>query len=223
MAAPSRSAPVALQALELSVALGGRTVLDRVDLGLTAGAIAVIEGPSGSGKSTLLRALASLEPIASGDVRLAGTSIHEIAPAAYRTAVAYIPQQPVMLEGTAAANLAAGPQLRGVSLDRDRTVELLREVDLAPAFADRVARDLSGGEKQRVAIARALANEPRVLLLDEPTSALDPAAATAILDLVKAAAERGLAVAVVTHQRAQAEALAGERYACEGGRLARIA
>jgi putative ABC transport system ATP-binding protein len=211
-----------LEARGLSVSFASDVVLSHVDFRLHDGEIAVIEGPSGSGKSTLLRALASIEPIAEGELRLAGVAFGELAPAEYRAAVAYIPQQPVMFEGTVATNLGAGPWLRGVVIGEARVVDLLRQVGLAKALATRNARDLSGGEKQRVAIARALANEPKVVLFDEPTSALDPRAAAAIIDLVRRTAARGLAVVVVTHAREHAVALGGTRYACAAGRLSEV-
>ncbi len=216
------ASPAVLEAVDISVSFGDALVVDEVSISLRAGEIALLEGPSGSGKSTLLRALASLEPITKGDLRLGGVAFRELAPSVYRVAVAYIPQQPVMFEGTVATNLGAGPWLRGVAIGEDHVVELLRQVGLPPALATRNARDLSGGEKQRVAIARALANEPKVVLFDEPTSALDPAAAAAILDLVCATAARGLAVAVVTHAREHAVALGGTRYACVAGRLSEV-
>lgn len=212
-----------LEARSLSVGFAGNAVLESVDFRLRSGEIAVIEGPSGSGKSTFLRALASLEPIMQGELHLAGVPLRELAPAAYRAAVAYIPQQPVMFDGSVATNLRAGPALRGRMVSDARVTELLAEVGLAPAFAARNARELSGGEKQRVAIARALANEPKVLLFDEPTSALDPTSATAILALVRATAARGIAVAVVTHARDHASALGCTRYACVGGKLSEVA
>jgi len=87
-------------------------------------------------------------------------------------------------------------------------------------FADRRALDLSGGEKQRVALARALANEPHVLLLDEPTSALDAENAQRVLELVRALADEGLAVAMVTHTSAHAAAIADRRVVVRAGKVA---
>jgi ABC-type iron transport system FetAB ATPase subunit len=194
-------------------------VIDGVSFALRAGEVAVIEGASGSGKSTLLRALAGLEALEHGRLRLAGVEAHMVGPSAYRTAVAYIAQLPAMLDGSVADNIRAGPRLRDAHVADERVLELLQQVGLPASIATRSARDLSGGEKQRVAIARALANDPKVVLFDEPTSALDPTAAAAVLDLVRATAERDRAVVVVTHSREHALALGGTRYECRAGRL----
>jgi putative ABC transport system ATP-binding protein len=212
---------VRLEARALVVMQGGRRVVDGASLLVHAGEVAAIEGASGSGKTTLLRALALLTEPHARAIFLEGTDARAIAPRAFRVRVAYVAQEPVMLDGTAADNVATGPRLRGVSLARADAIALLARAGLDASFADRVARDLSGGERQRVAIARALANEPSVLLLDEPTAALDPSAAAHVVQLVKDCAARGLAVVVVTHVEAHAAALGGTRYACEAGALRR--
>jgi putative ABC transport system ATP-binding protein len=210
-----------LEAQRLVVVRGGRRLLDDASLAVTCGAIATIEGPSGSGKSTLLRAIATLIPVEGGRVLLDGADVATMAPTDLRRRVAYVPQQPPMLEGSVAANVAVGPRLAGRAMDPAAIAALLARVGLPAAFADRDAKSLSGGERQRLALARALANEPRVLLLDEPTSALDPEAADRVLDLVRALATEGLAIVVVTHVRAHAARLGGERWICRAGRLDR--
>jgi putative ABC transport system ATP-binding protein len=163
--------------------------------------------------------MATLLEADSGMLSLCGVDARSISPRTFRTRVAYVLQQPPMFEGTVAANIAAGPALRGVSVARDRILQLLERVGLPAEFADRDASPLSGGERQRVALARALANDPEVLLLDEPTSALDPIAADAVLAQVRTLANDGRAVAVVTHQVEHAVALCGRRFVCESGRV----
>ena len=212
-----------LEARGLVVEQGGRRVLDGVSFALCAGEIAAIDGPSGSGKTTLLRALATLAETRSGVLLLDGVDAASMSPRAFRTRVAYVAQQPAMLEGTVEDNVAAGPRLRGAAPSGVEVDALLARAGLDATFAPRVARDLSGGERQRVAIARALANAPRVLLFDEPTSALDPEAAAHVVALIRACAEGGVAVAVVTHVEAHAAALGGTRYVCERGVLCRKA
>jgi len=211
-----------LEVRSLTVTFGARVVLEAVDFALNVGEIAVVEGPSGSGKSTFLRALASLDP-SDGVLCIDGVLASTMAPAAYRRLVAYVAQTAVMLPGSVADNVRAGPRLIGTELD-DRTVaDLLARAALDPAMARRNASELSGGEKQRVGIARALANGPKVALFDEPTSALDSEATALVLDAIRACAQAGCGVIVVTHSHSQAIALGGSHYLCEGGQLGVVA
>ena len=215
---PAATGQLAILAEGVVVSRAGKRVLDGAALRVLRGEIATLEGPSGSGKSTLLRVLATLMDYEEGLVQLGGVDARTIAPRSYRTRVAYVLQQPPMLEGTVAANVATGPRLRGIVQSAEKTAALLVRVGLG-GFGPRVARDLSGGEQQRVALARALANEPEVLLLDEPTAALDPESSTRILDLVRTLAGTGLAVVVVTHSEAHAAALGGSRHRLDEGRV----
>lgn len=208
-----------LEARGLIVTREGRRVLDEATIRLEKGEIAVIRGSSGSGKTTLLRALATLVAVDAGTLVLDGVDALSIAPSAYRTRVAYVPQQPPMLEGSVADNVAAGPSLRGIALDTKSVDALLDRAGLARSFGGRPARQLSLGEKHRVALARALANEPQVILLDEPTAALDPASSRHVLEMTVALARGGLSVVVVTHIEEHAAALGGTRYACDAGKL----
>ncbi len=210
-----------VEARDFAVRIGTRTVLDGCDLRVAPGEIAVVRGPSGGGKSTLLRALARLQPLARGTLLLDGEVASFLAPSTYRSRVAYVPQLAVMLGGTVADNLQAGPRLRGDAIADLRIAELLGGVGLDTAMATRPARSLSGGEKQRVALARALALAPVALLLDEPTSALDPASTRVIGDLIRHLAAAGTSVVVVSHDDDESLPLGGARYVCIGGRLTR--
>jgi putative ABC transport system ATP-binding protein len=214
---------VELEARDLMLAREGRLILDGASLRVRPQEIAVVEGPSGSGKSTLLRAMATLIEVDAGLLLLGGVVSRDIPPRAYRTRVAYVPQQPPMFEGTVAANIRAGPRLRRIELPSLEVDLLLERVGLPASFASHEARSLSGGERQRVALARALANGPEVLLLDEPTSALDPAVGLRVVELIGSLAREGLAVIVVTHIPEHAAALAGTRFICEAGRVRRRA
>jgi ABC-type multidrug transport system ATPase subunit len=124
-----------------------------------------------------------------------------------------------MFPATVADNVAFGPHARGQPLPEARVAALLAQAELSSDYAAREARTLSGGERQRVALARALANAPEVLLLDEPTAALDPQTGLQIVALVRSLAKDGRAIVMVTHLPAHAEALGGERYLCEAGRV----
>ena len=210
-----------LEGRGLVVRRDGVAVLDGVSLRVAAGELVTISGPSGSGKSTLLRALATLVPITAGSVWLDGEDSAAIAPQSFRTRVAYVGQESVMLDGSVADNLAYGPALRGVKLADDALTSLLTRVGIAASFLSREARDLSGGERQRIALARSLANDPSALLVDEPTSALDPEAATRVIAILRACAEAGCSVVAVTHVREHGDALGGTSYVCESGVLTR--
>lgn len=203
----------------LSLSVEGRTILHEVSFTLSAHDIAVIEGPSGGGKSTFLRVLATLTQPDRGRLRLDGMDSGQIAFEAWRRQVAYVSQAPVMLPGSVASNLAAGPALAGKSLSAEEVHALANEVGLPEAIVERSAQSLSGGERMRVAVARALANAPRVLLLDEPTAALDTVSAKVMVDLVSRLASKGTSIALVTHAEEHAAAVRGTRYVLAGGAL----
>jgi ABC-type multidrug transport system fused ATPase/permease subunit len=152
-------------------------------------------GPSGVGKSTLLRALVRLEDIDAGRIELDGTDIGALDARDLRRRVSFVAQSPVMLPGTVSDNLRYGTD--GLGDDALRTA--LADADLDPAFAERVATDLSGGERARVALARALTRQPELLLLDEPTSALDEYTSEHIGATLRRLCERGLGMCVTTH------------------------
>jgi ABC-type iron transport system FetAB ATPase subunit len=208
-----------LAAESVVVVREGRTIVAGADLGVNAGEIAVVEGASGSGKTTLLRAMATLIARDAGTLVLDGIDATQIPPTIFRRRVAYLLQQPPMLEGSVADNVATGPRLAGASITPEALGALVVRVGLPEDILARSARDLSGGERQRVALARALANEPSFLLMDEPTSALDPTSATLVLALVRALAQQGLGVIVVTHVEEHAQRLDGTRYVCVAGRI----
>jgi putative ABC transport system ATP-binding protein len=208
-----------LEGRELVVLRGGRRILDGASIRVRPGEAVAIQGPSGSGKSTLVRVLSTLLEMDEGSLLLGGRDAHDIAPSQFRTRVAFLAQQPAMFDGTVLANLVAGPQLRGKSLDSAQARELIAAVGLDESMLAREARTLSGGEKQRVALARALANGPEVLLLDEPTASLDPDSGARIVALLRELHARGLSVVMVTHADEHARALGGTLYRCESGRL----
>jgi ABC-type iron transport system FetAB ATPase subunit len=210
-----------LAATGVVVLRAGRALVAGADLGVNAGEIAVVEGASGSGKTTLLRAMATLIAMDAGTLALDDVDAATIPPTIFRRRVAYVLQQPPMLEGSVADNVAAGPRLAGASPSAEVLAALALRVGLPAEILARSARELSGGERQRVALARALANEPEFLLLDEPTSALDPAAATRVLELVHTLARQGLGVLVVTHVEEHAQRLEGTRYVCAAGCITR--
>jgi putative ABC transport system ATP-binding protein len=176
-----------------------------VSVSAHAGEIVAIVGPSGSGKSTLLACLAGLDEPDGGVVTVAGQRISR-RPEAVRAAlrarwIGMLSQSGNLLEHLSVAQnvrvaraLAAGAPAAGGTSDR----ELLASMGLADRASARPSR-LSGGEAARAGLAVALANDPPVLLADEPTGEVDAANESMILDLLRARADAGTAVIVVTH------------------------
>lgn len=206
-----RGSPPGIAVSGLHISRGGRALLRGVDMAIGGSGITALIGPNGAGKSLCLRALAGLIAPDSGEIRLA--------PRLARPALVF--QKPVVLRRTLRANLAHALRLAGCPRRQRaaRIAALLEQCDLV-ALADAPARRLSGGEQQRLAMARALAAEPQLLLLDEPTASLDPKATAAIEAITLRAAGRGVKVVIVTHDRAQAERLAGDVVMLHAGRVA---
>jgi ABC-type iron transport system FetAB ATPase subunit len=208
--------PPRLETRALTVERGGRTVARDVDLRIHPGEVVALVGPSGTGKSSLLRSLVRLDEPAAGAVLVDGEDAGELPPTALRRQVGYVAQHPVMLPGSVRDNLAYGLP----ALDPGRAAECLAAAGLPAAFLDRPAAELSGGEAARVAIARALARDPIALLLDEPTAALDAETAAATAELVRSLAARELAILVVTHDAAWADAVSTRTLTLDRGALA---
>lgn len=201
----------------LRLALGGRAVLDGVDLALPGPGITVIMGQNGAGKSVFLRCLHGLIRADGGEILWGGRPVG----AATRAAQAMVFQAPVLLRRSVGANLDFVLRARGGHADPARRAALLAQVGLQGREAT-PARRLSGGEQQRLALARALATDPQVLFLDEPTASLDPASVLRIEAAVAAAAAAGTRVFFVTHDAGQARRLARDIVFLHHGRVAEI-
>jgi thiamine transport system ATP-binding protein len=165
-------------------------------------------GPSGCGKSSLLRAIAGLEPSA-GQVVLDGRDLGDVPP--HRRGIGLMFQGDALFpHRNVGANVAFGLRMQGWSREdiHARVTESLALVGL-PGHERRAIDTLSGGEQQRVALARAIAPRPRLLMLDEPLSSVDRALRDRLLeDLPAVFAEVDAAVVYVTHDQAEALALA---------------
>ncbi len=170
-------APAGALHARVDLALG--TLHLDVDVEVRAGEQVALVGPNGAGKSTLLRAVAGLQPVDAGVIRLAGVVLDDpgagVFVAPERRAVSLMFQEGLLFANLDAVdNVAFGLRARGVrkAAANARASELLERLGLAGALHAR-PRELSGGQAQRVALARALVVEPRALLLDEPLAALD--------------------------------------------------
>jgi putative ABC transport system ATP-binding protein len=180
--------------------------LTEVDLAVERGELVAVMGPSGSGKSTLLTISGSLEEPTSGEVLVDGVDLATVSRSdrakLRRRSIGYVFQDFNLLPGlTAVENVTLPLELDGIRAKTAQAagLEALAELDVAER-ANRYPDELSGGERQRVAIARAVVGERGLLLADEPTGALDSVNGEAVMRLLRAATQRGVAGVVVTHE-----------------------
>ena len=176
-----------------------------VSLSVDGGELVAVMGPSGSGKSTLLTIAGSLEQPTRGEVIVEGTELSGMSPndraRMRRRSIGYVFQEYNLLAGlTAAENVSLPLELDGTPAKAARVAGMAALEELG--LDDRSSRfpdELSGGERQRVAIARAVVGDRQLLLADEPSGALDSANGEAVMRLIRAACQRGVAGVVVTH------------------------
>ena len=220
-------APAAVSMRHVDKFYGDFQVLHDVSLEVASGEVVVVIGPSGSGKSTLIRCINLLETYQAGDIFVDGIRV-EPGPnlRAVRQEVGMVFQAFNLFPNKSVLhNVALGPvRVRGLGWAEaeDRALRLLDRVGIAEQ-AKKWPTQLSGGQQQRVGIARALAMEPKVLLLDEPTSALDPEMVGEVLDVIKALAETGVTMILVSHEMGFARRLADRVVFMESGRILEIA
>jgi len=194
--------------------VGGKRLIDGIDLSIPSRGLTVVMGPNGAGKSLLLRLLHGLIRPTAGRVLWGGQPLDD----ALRMRQAMVFQRPVLLRRSVAANIRFVTRLRH-DVRTGHIGDILREVGLA-AQAEQPARLLSGGEQQRLSLARALVLQPQVLFMDEPTASLDPASTAAIEAIVSKARERGTKIIFITHDLGQARRLADDVIFVNHGQLA---
>ena len=176
-----------------SVRLGGRAVLEDVDLAIAPGEIVTVVGPNGSGKTTLLRTvLGAVKPGRGQVTRAPGLRLGYVP-----QALVVDPTLPMTVSRFLALPGRMGREADGVTASG--TVDALRRAG-APGLGDRQLADLSGGQRQRVLLARALRADPQLLVLDEPTAGLDQPGASAFYRQIEALRDAtGCAVLMVSH------------------------
>lgn len=221
---------ILVQAEGLTLARGGRVVVEDVSFSVERGSVLAVTGPSGAGKSSVLRALAGLDPLAAGRVEIDGLVL---APGPLPTGarlrelsrrVGIVFQfHHLFAHLTAIDNLCLAPVhvLGRARVDVER--DALAQLEALGVAARAAARpdQLSGGEAQRVAIARALVMRPPLLLMDEPTASLDAARRGELAALLGGLSRSGLTLIVSTHDRDFARAVAGRALVLESGRAVR--
>lgn len=198
------------------------TAVDQVSLQVAPGEIVALLGASGSGKSSLLRAVAGLEPLAGGTVSWDGADLAGVPVAKRRFAVMFQDGQ-LFPHLSVAGNVGYSLYRKSRSERAGRVADLLELVGL-PGYGPRPITALSGGQAQRVALARCLAADPRLLLLDEPLSALDRGLRERLVEVLgQTLRQAGVPALYVTHDQAEAFAIADRIAVLDQGRLLQIA
>ncbi len=215
------SATPALRLRGLTKRFGADVAVDGVDFEVAPGQFACLVGPSGCGKTTLLRLLSGLEAASDGSVEIDGQDVSKKPPAARGVGMVF-QSYALFPNMTVAANIGFGMKRCSRPERRARVEALLETVGLA-GFAERWPQQLSGGQQQRVAMARALATEPKILLLDEPLSALDPVIREQLrAELKRLQQKLGVTTVMVTHDQAEAMAVADVIAVMRGGRIEQV-
>ncbi len=211
-----------LRVCGISKRFGRTQALERVDLSVGPGEIAVVLGPTGAGKTTLLRTIAGLEAPDEGSVHLAGTDVTGQPPSARDVALVF--QNFSLYPDWSVRRNLEFPLLapgRGLKRDEiDRRVRWAAERLRIEPLLERDSRRLSGGEMQRVAIGRAIVRRPRLFLMDEPLSNLDAKLREALrVELATLVRELGTPMVYVTHDQAEALSMADRIVVLAAGRV----
>jgi len=189
----------------LTVKYEDRTILNGIDLDITAGECIALVGASGSGKTTLLDALLGLVPVYSGNIWINSHRLHEFSLSHLRRRVGYMGQETILFNASVRNNVAWGNSTATEEEVYDALTQAAASdfVDRLPSGIDTVVGNrgaiLSGGERQRIGLARALLGRPALLILDEATSALD-AATEASISRALEALKGSTTIIIVAHR-----------------------
>lgn len=209
----------------VSISLGGRQLVNRVSLDLSAGEVVGLLGPNGAGKTTTFNLVIGLLRPDAGVISLDGQVVSTLSmPKRARLGLGYLPQEPsVFRQLTVRQNLEIALDQTDLSLQhrRDRRDQLIEDFHLV-AFVDRCGYQLSGGERRRCEVDRALAvgaEGPRYLLLDEPFAGVDPLAVADLQDLIQALRSRGMGILVTDHNVRETLAITDRAYILNDGAI----
>ncbi|MEW5938142.1 MAG: ATP-binding cassette domain-containing protein [Chloroflexota bacterium] len=197
----------------------------RVDsLSIPRGETLAVVGPNGAGKSTLLLALARLIKISQGEIVVDGCSIVDCDELEYRRKIAFVFQDPLLMDMSVEDNVGLGLKFRGVAREEihARAGRWMKAMGIE-SLGQRRAGQLSGGEAQRVSLARAFVLDPELLLMDEPFSAVDPQTRAQLLqDLSSLLAQDHRTTIFVTHNLKEAAQMGDRVAVIIGGTLRQV-
>jgi phospholipid/cholesterol/gamma-HCH transport system ATP-binding protein len=205
----------------------GRTVLDGLDLSVAPGKSLVIIGGSGQGKSVTIKTALGLMRPEAGKIELDGKNVVGLTDGTRRKLFSRVG---VLFQGAAlfdSLTIWENVAFRLINADgvprkeaRERAIEALEQVRLAPAVADRFPSELSGGMQKRAGLARAVVAQPEILFFDEPTTGLDPITAAAINQLISDQVRRlGSTAVSITHDLASAQTIGDEIAMLHNGKI----
>ncbi len=205
----------------------GRTVLDGLDLSVAPGKSLVIIGGSGQGKSVTIKTALGLMRPEAGKIELDGKNVVGLPDGVRRKLFSRVG---VLFQGAAlfdSLTIWENVAFRLINADgvprkeaRERAIEALEQVRLAPAVADRFPSELSGGMQKRAGLARAVVAQPEILFFDEPTTGLDPITAAAINQLISDQVRRlGSTAVSITHDLASAQTIGDEIAMLHNGKI----
>lgn len=190
----------------INFSVDNKQILKDITTTFHSGKITALIGPSGAGKTTLLKLINGLRSPDSGNIYIGEKEIQSFDLIKLKQQIGMALQSAPMIQGTVYDNLNLPRSLWGDTLDKQKAMELLDQVNLETIALTTDVKSLSGGQRQRLSIARTLVNQPEVLLLDEITSSLDPRSVKEVEALIRKICDQfGVTIIWITHDVEQAK------------------